>query len=430
MKYLKILDGNIPKYKCGAEVVGASIAAGGSLLGGLIGSSSSSSNVSNQLGAQSAENAKNRDWQTSEAEKARAFQQGILNQQNQFSQQLQDRQAYYQSPVYQSEQLRQAGINPAVYFGQQSSFSGSSAPSAPSAPSPAQVGSVSGLNPIGFQPFGTNIGSILSGIGNVIQSSASAKKMGIESNWLPEKLKKEIRLLDRQSTLQQVLAVGQSIHNEREKTLLPFALKQAEADLYKTLADADLSSTKVQTEDSIRKVNYAIEGVQNAIKSLNEKEIEKLGLEMPFYVDLLKAKINDLRASASESDSQSDLNKANSEQVRFFNELYSNKEVRSSLCKQLKLAGEAAERANEMSKEQANLLRSQIANLEKATSNYEIQMWSNIINQTINTASNAVGQFTRFALVKEFMNKGKPAFDASAGNNYYMDQSNGLIFPK
>ncbi len=307
MKYLKILDGNIPKRKCGAEVVGGALAGGGALLSGLIGSSSSSSNVSSQLGAQSAENAKNRAWQTQEAEKARAFQQGVLNQQNQFSQQMQDRQAYYQSPVYQSEQLRQAGINPAVYFGQQASFGGSSAPSVPSAPSPATVGSVGGLNPVGFQPFGTSIGSILSGIGNVIQSSATAKRLGIESDWLPEKLKKEVRLLDKQATLQQVLAVGQDIHNESARSTLPYALKQAEADLYKTLADADLMVSKTQTEDSIRKVNYAIEEVQKSIKDLNAKEVEKLGLEMPYYVNLLKAKIDDLRSSASEHDASAGL---------------------------------------------------------------------------------------------------------------------------
>lgn len=307
MKYLKILDGNVPKRKCGAEVVGGAIAAGGSLLGGLLSSSSSSSNVSSQLGAQSAENAKNRAWQTQEAEKARAFQQGILNEQNQFSQQMQDRQAYYQSPVYQSEQLRQAGINPAVYFGQQASFAGSSAPSAPSAPSPAQVGSVSGLNPVGFQPFGTSIGSILSGIGNVIQSSASARKMGIESDWLPSLLKQQVRNMTKDTELKSVLAVGQQIHNEVEKSTMPYALKQAEANLYKTLADADLSSVKTLTEDSARKLNYALEAVQKSIKGLNEKEIEKLGLEMPFYVDLLKSKINDLKASAYEHDASAGL---------------------------------------------------------------------------------------------------------------------------
>lgn len=307
MKYLKILDGNIPKRKCGAEVVGGAIAAGGSLLGGLLSSSSSSSNVSSQLGAQSAENAKNRAWQTQEAEKARAFQQGVLNQQNQFSQQMQDRQAFYQSPVYQSEQLRQAGINPAVYFGQQSSFAGSSAPSAPSAPSPAQVGSVSGLNPVGFQPFGTSIGSILSGIGNVIQSSASARKMGIEADWLPSMLKQQVRNMTKDTELKSVLSVGQQIHNEVEKSTMPYALKQAEANLYKTLADADLSSAKTLTEDSARKLNYALEEVQKSIKGLNEKEIEKLGLEMPFYVDLLKSKINDLKASASEHDASAGL---------------------------------------------------------------------------------------------------------------------------
>lgn len=300
MKYLKILDGNIPKRKCGAEVVGGAIAAGGSLLGGLISSSSSSSNVSSQLGAQSAENATNRAWQTQEAEKARAFQQGVLNQQNQFSQQMQDRQAYYQSPVYQSEQLRQAGINPAVYFGQQASFGGSSAASVPSAPSPAQVGSVSGLNPVGFQPFGTNIGSILSGIGNVLQSSAYARKLGIESDWLPALLKEQVRNLTKDTELKSILAVCQQIHNELEKANIPYALKQAEANLYKTLSEIDLNSQQVLTEISKQQLNRAIEGVQNALKDLTEKEAQQAGLELPYVVQLIKAKLSDLSASASE----------------------------------------------------------------------------------------------------------------------------------
>lgn len=316
MSYLKILDGLIPKRKCGAEVAAAAIAGGAGLFGSVLSSQQSSSNVDSQLTAQRQENQKNRDWQTSEAEKARQWQQGMVAQQNQFQSDLQNtqfqqnrvmqaQQAYYQSPVYQRQQLEAANINPQVYFGQQASFGGSSAPaggspSAPSAPSGANVGSVGGLNPVGFQPFGTSIGSIVSGLGNALQAAATARKLGIESDWLPSMLKTQVRNLTKDSELKSVLAVGQSIHNEVEKSTMPYAVKQAEANLYKSLAEADLSSAKTLTEDSVRKLNYALEKVQDSIKGLNDKEIQKLGLEMPFYVDLLKAKINELGASAEE----------------------------------------------------------------------------------------------------------------------------------
>lgn len=415
MKILKLFNDYKPHLKCGAELpVGALITGGTGLLGSALSSSQSSSNVQSQLAAQSAENQKNRDWQTAEAEKARQWQQNILGQQNQFQSQLQQQsyqqslglqaqQAKYQSPVYMRKQLEEAGLNPQVYFGQSAAFSGSSAsaggsPSAPSAPSAAQVGSVGGLNPVGFQPFGTSIGSIVSGLGSALHSAAEARKLGIESDWLPQMLRAQVRNLNKDSDLKTILKVGQDIHNEIDKAKMPYALRQAEAELYKALSEIDLNSQKTLTEQSQQQLNRAIEGVQNAIKALNEKEAEKLGLEMPFVVSLIKSKIGDLQASAEEK-------KQSAEQSAFFNQLYKEPDVRKSLCKELRLAGEAAERANEISKEQANMLRGQIEMLEKATSNYEIQMWSGIINQTINTAANAIGEFTRFGLTKKFLSK-------------------------
>lgn len=414
MKIINFFNEYRPQHCCGAEIGAAGLAGGLGLLGDIVGSSQSSSNVSSQLSAQSAENQKNRDWQTAEAEKARQWQQNVLGQQNQFQSQLQQQayqqnlglqaqQAKYQSPVYMRQELEKAGLNPQVYFGQSAAFSGSSAPSggspsAPSAPSVAQVGSVGGLNPVGFQPLGTSIGSIVSGLGSALHSAAEARKLGIESDWLPQMLRAQVRNLNKDSDFKTILKVGQEIHNEIDKSKMPYALRQAEADLYKALSEIDLNSQKTLTEVSQQQLNRAIEGVQTAMESLNKKEAEKLGLEMPYVVSLIKSKIADLSAGA-EQKSQS------AEQTAFFNQLYKEPEVRNSLCKELRLAGEAAERANEMSKEQANMLRGQIEMLEKATSNYEIQMWSGIINQTINTAANAIGEFTRFGLTKKFLSK-------------------------
>ena len=170
MKIVNLFNDFRPCQKCGAEsvylgILGASAAGG--IVNSAIGNAIGAGNVSSQLDAQNEENQLNRDWQTQEAEKARQFSAEQTLQQNQVVRDLQAQQQQYNiqsmreqsrlnSPVYQRQQLEAAGINPQVYFGNSSSFSGVSAQSggAPSAPGPAGshgVGSVQGLSPIGFQ---------------------------------------------------------------------------------------------------------------------------------------------------------------------------------------------------------------------------------------------------------------------------------------
>ena len=141
MKYHLLFLEYRPNRKCGAEaaVEAAMISSGANLFGSMASNAQSSANVDKHLAAQSRENQKNRDWQTAEAEKARQWQHSetLGSQAYQTSEResaqmhdmtMQSRQAMYQSPVYQSEQLQKAGLNPNVYFGSQSSFGGSSAP--------------------------------------------------------------------------------------------------------------------------------------------------------------------------------------------------------------------------------------------------------------------------------------------------------------
>lgn len=198
MKYHLLFLEYRPNRKCGVEpAVGAALITGATgLFGSAVSSAQSSSNVSRQLNTQARENQKNRDWMTAEAETARQWQhdetlssQAYQTSERQASQMhdidMQSRQAMYQSPVYQSEQLKKAGLNPAVYFGSQSSFGGSSAPTtgasgAPSTPNPAQVGSVSGLSPVSYQPLDLQIPALQQGISSLVDAATKSRVGGAQ----------------------------------------------------------------------------------------------------------------------------------------------------------------------------------------------------------------------------------------------------------
>lgn len=323
-----------PRMKCGAEVaaamgIGTAVS---SFAGNLFSSSQQSDNVNRQLDAQRQENALNRDWQTAEAEKARQFeanqtlqqnqfQSGLQAQQQQYNLQSMKQQAYYNSPVYQSQQLRAAGINPQVYFGDKASFSGSSpvaggAPSAPAgAKSPMPVSSM-GLSPVSFQPEHLNLGSLAQGIAGSIKSLAEAKKLGVETDWLDQKTRSEIRALGADADLKTAMALGQRIMNQINDAKLPYAFEMAAKELALVCSQIELNEQNRITADSQSKVNAALEKLHKAQEHLTDKESQKLGVEMPYYAQVLKSIINKNSAEAgkavSESslfDSQTELNK-------------------------------------------------------------------------------------------------------------------------
>ena len=270
MKWKIIENGFSPQLKCGAEValgIGAGIA---SLAGSLYSNDVASSNVGRQLSAQSGENQLNRDWQTAEAEKARQFNAGqqltafgqvgqLQAQQQQYNLQSMAQQAQYNSPVWQRQQLEKAGINPQVYFGHQSSFGGSSAQSggSPSVPSPAtspMPGSVSGLSSVGFQPANINV----SQLATAMKDFAQAKKLGVETDWLPKSLQADIMNKKSYSDLNSVLKLGAQINNEIQNAKIPYAIKQAAADLARTVSEAELNDEKKLTERSQQAVNSSL----------------------------------------------------------------------------------------------------------------------------------------------------------------------------
>lgn len=312
MKYYRLFSDFTPCKKCGADPISAAFMGGASLVGNVLDSTvgyNQQSHMQNKaLDAQREENQLNRDWQTNEAEKARQFAAGQLQQQNQFQREMQSgqfshdsqmqlQQSRLNSPVFQRQQLERAGINPQVYFGNQSSFGGSSAPSTgtPSVSSPGSAPSVgsspSGLNPIGFQPSKLAIGSLLRDL------AASAKDLG-DNKRAQDMLFEQIRSLSTQSDLNTVLKVGHDIANYLNKQKLPLDYEKAVLDLYKASTEIELNEENAITQRSLQKVNDALAKLHDAQAKLTDKEIEKIGIEILEYPNILKATVSHLKSEA------------------------------------------------------------------------------------------------------------------------------------
>lgn len=411
-----------PRMKCGAEVaaamgIGSAVS---SFAGNLFSSSQQSDNVNRQLDAQRQENAINRDWQTAEAEKARQFEAGQTLQQNQFQSGLQaqqqqynlqsmKQQAYYNSPVYQSQQLRAAGINPQVYFGDKASFSGSSpvaggAPSAPTgAKSPMPVSSM-GLSPVSYQPEHLNLGTLAQGIAGSIKSLAEAKKLGVETDWLDQKTRSEIRALGADADLKSAMALGQRIMNQINDAKLPYAFEMAAKELALVCSQIELNEQNKITADSQAKVNSALEKLHKAQEHLTDKESQKLGVEMPYYAQVLKSIINKNSAETELVGAQKSSVEASTEQQRFYNEVLNSDGVKDSLVKEVRQAGDKAVADRKISQRQAEQMSYLVEQAAYATDMQEFTFWSNQITNFIGTLGNAASQFYGAGALRELIN--------------------------
>ena len=325
MKFKYLFCGFVPARKCGAAAVAAPIV--GSIAGAAIQSDTASSNVNKQLRAQSQENQINRDWQTQEAEKARQFEAGQVQQQNaftreqagiqqQYNMQSMKQQAYYNSPLYQRQMLQAAGINPQVYFGQQSSFSGSSpisggTPGTPSPGSAPGVGSVQGLSPVGFQPTDLKVPELMSSFGSLMSGLANAKKSGVETTFLEESLEARVKEAIAKGDMAETAKVLQDLDLAFQRANFGTRLNHAYAQYKETLANIDLLSEKKLTEQEEQKLKRATADMNLAIKELDQEEKRKLGVIIPLLPGQITSEILKNRGQAAAGFASAQESKAN-----------------------------------------------------------------------------------------------------------------------
>lgn len=279
-----------------------------------------------QIKAQKDENALDRDWNTAEAEKARAFdmeklanEQAFANQQRLASQEYQSEewtrqfnmQNEYNDPLAQAERLRRAGINPQIAMsGDAAKVVTGSSVSAPSgsSPSPASSPMASGrhgLSPVPFSP-GTNIAQDLSQVAGALDSFGKAVGQGLENTVAAKSLQSMIDLKSAQSMGQQLINEGQKTANALSSIRLRSEDQMIAAKLTKLVNEGLLAKSQGKHFDKLAILdeaqtelaqtlneNYGYEGQLAAMRVLTFMQQWRADM------GLTQAKTNEANAAAS-----------------------------------------------------------------------------------------------------------------------------------
>lgn len=389
MKFGSLFRDFCPQRKCGPGLV--ALGAGATSLLGTAGNYAASKS---QINAQKDENQLNRDWQTAEAEKQRNWNRDMMAVQQGYNITNMQEQARLQSPVYQSQQLQQARINPAVYFGQSSSFGGSSLPSS-SIPSGASVGSVQGLSPVSYQPFG-NVADIINAVGNFDAQTAK----GLETRTL---LEEKLAGFTLDNEAKELVNKMNQVELYVQRNIKDYRIKQELQKYEKVCADTYLALASGDEKVSSTALNYAQMSLTNILSNKTGQEYEILKLELANWRTKFDALIDNFRGQTEQSRAGARNLNASAEQTEFFNQLRNSDAVRKSLTDELLQLGNIAKNNKKIGEAQFKLLEKQCDQLKKATDNYEIQMWSDIINRSLGTVFNGIGEITRFGLAKKLL---------------------------
>lgn len=288
-----------------------------------------------QIKAQKDENALDRDWNTQEAEKARAFdmeklanEQAFANQQRLASQEYQseewqrqfDVQNEYNDPVAQAERLRRAGINPQIAMSGDSAkvVTGSSvaAPSG-SSPSPASSPMASGrhgLSPVPFSP-GTNLAQDLSQVAGALDSFGKAVGQGLENTLAAKTMQSMISMKSAQAMGQELMNQGQKTLNAMSNIKLSYADRELSAKVTKLVNEGLLAASQGKHFD---KLSVLDEAQTELIQTLSEKygyEGQRAAMEAMTFMDEVKSRINLANAKASEALANADLSGAKAQSL-------------------------------------------------------------------------------------------------------------------
>lgn len=280
-----------------------------------------------QINAQKQENALDRDWNTSEAEKARDFQYEELMMQQEFqnaqrlaSQEYQseewqrqfDVQNQYNSPTAQASRLRAAGINPQIAMGGDAAkvVTGASvsAPSgsAPSVPTPASAQGVHGLSSVPFHP-GTNIAQDLSQLAQATKSFGDAYKAGVEGDYLSAAMPSMLRIQMGNAAKVELENAYQDTANALQRVKLPYAQQREIKELAKLEAEAYESAAKGENYEGETRLQNKRGDVYTSLANLNDTNAQVAGIKAQHLGEVMDAQRDQMRAAANEHNAQAGL---------------------------------------------------------------------------------------------------------------------------
>lgn len=336
-------------------------------------------------------------------------------------------QAELNSPATIAKEYQKAGFNPYVAMGQGAGSSGGQA-----------SGSSVSIPEAAYSTVPSTIGLLTA---DTLQKLAGAYKSAKEGSVVRNVAESSIFKNYAEGLSAKARATLDNIEADFKKTYGDklyqgdIAKKAAEvAELYQraNLAIAQQDYTEAQTA-----IAHLEQLIKNEIAKQEDYKSQMLAQRLNIYPQQLSLEIKQLKAEIEKKKSEIVANygvAANQQQQaeyqKFMNEVYSKQSVRDALASQIKTAADMAVSQKHVSDEQANLIKWQAEQLKKATDNYEIQMWSNIINQSLGTVISGIGEVTRLGLVMKFMSPSSNPLQTPLSNSSGWTMNNqGILVP-
>lgn len=349
MNYFLLFNDIRPQRKCGAEVIAASILAGGSLLSGISNYATQSANQSMLLGASAEENAKQRQFAAQQA--SIANQRNMQNWATQFEAQKQaanemfDKANAYNTPQAVVQRLMEAGFNPAAYFSG-AGQSGLSVPSlsAPSSSPGSAVPGSSGNMAFSINPIGLDFTKAFEGISSAYEKFASAADKSSSARRTTQLLGAELKLYMEKANNVELLNTFQSLENSFQSMNLSNRAEKALQDTLLTASqvlytksnaaylDEQTLTQKFKTLNE--ELDHSLKGEQLFQAKINSNYLESMLLSQ---LDATRAAAEASRAGAAYSSAQTEteiekrpfeVSKASSEATLLRNEAFIDNIVR------------------------------------------------------------------------------------------------------
>lgn len=274
-----------PSIKCGP--VGALVGSASSVFGMLSGERQAEANASmsaHQIQAQKEENQLNRDYNTVEAEKARQFTTSERLAQQQFQSQQWQKQQLMADPL-KVQSLRQAGINPAVAYGQGMSVQGGSVSAPTGASSPAASFST-GLSPVPYQA--PNLASNFSMLASGLQSLATAKEKGANVDMIY----KQIDSLQVDMQWKQALKEGVALDNALKHVDLKYKDRQLIQNLQEQVFRMALTKDQSELVKSQKIVQDGLVRLNDSLADKHSQESDLLRLQIASFDKTLQSTLD------------------------------------------------------------------------------------------------------------------------------------------
>lgn len=272
--------------------IGMAIGLGSSLLGGVLGNKSQKE--ANQMNLQIAR--ENNQNSMDIANMNNAFQWRALNANNDFNRRMAiemfNMENAYNTPLQQVARLREAGINPALYFAGGGASAGTANASTPQAASSGISPSMPSLSTPHMDAVPNVVSGTLSALtqlAQVSQLNASARKAGAETSTLEALLEPTVR-----KTIKEIENIEAQTNHQRFMNEMDYLYESSERKyrVRNLIKDIAVKGSQITTLASQGKLNEAQALLAEVERMFTNSRDTELKTRMPYIVPTLKAQID------------------------------------------------------------------------------------------------------------------------------------------